>query len=467
MKIFLQRAIDYLLLLSLIVFPFTISVSVISPDDPGHPIIAVNFSLADVLIGLILILWIFKVVYNKEWKEQKILPLPIIIFALAVLISFVNAGSLSEWTKESVQVVEYFVLFYLLLLNNLKTIKYDLILKVLYISVSIVLLMAFIQHSIIDADTYLVKGLFENRNLFGAYLCLSIPFIYIEFINSKKWPVKIWMALLLIVSSWVLVCGSAFLAIIVSLGIISWKLGKKIFVRYAVSILLVIIMYPFLFLTKNVTAMKDFFSIYEQGSISKNYYRRLTMLNVKDKNILFQQKIGNNDLQITTNKYFVTTLPKPKTGDSYKDIDNRKHIKNRYVEMQASLHMFSENMLLGVGAGNFQNNIGTYYNGLPKVNTAEPYQNNSYLIIGSTIGLLGLSSMIWIFLTLLKNLLFRKNEPKDKRETLFRLGLFGAVLSGAIVSFFIYIFSASLMVPLIILLYLSFNQIKPLNSDEL
>ena len=55
-----------------------------------------------------------------------------------------------------------------------------------------------------------------------------------------------------------------------------------------------------------------------------------------------------------------------------------EYIKNRYLEMQAALNIMSENTLIGVGLGNFQNLIGTYYKELPKVNTAEPNQHNGY-----------------------------------------------------------------------------------------
>ena len=48
-----------------------------------------------------------------------------------------KAASLSEWAKESVQITEYFVLFYFLLLNNLKAIKIETIFYFFFISISL------------------------------------------------------------------------------------------------------------------------------------------------------------------------------------------------------------------------------------------------------------------------------------------------------------------------------------------
>lgn len=453
MYVFLQKIIDYGLLAILLIFPFSVNIALISPNDPGHPIIAVNISLADLFIGLLLILWVFKVIVFKEWKQIKIPPLPILIFVGVVLISFVKATSISEWAKEATQMFEYFILFYLLLLNNFKSIKRNDIFYIFFISASILLLMAFIQHTVFDADVYLVRGLFENQIFLGAYLCIAIPLVYAEFIHSKKTPIKIWMATLLIISIWVLVSGSAIVALVLSLGIVSWKYGKKLFLRYAILILTVTIIYPIVLPEKNVTSLGKFFSINEQGSISENYYRRLTMLGDKAKKTLFRQDIAKNFLLITTEQYFEASLPEPQKGERYKDMEDKKHIKNRYLEMQASINLISVHTLLGVGAGNFQQHIGTYYNELLKANTSEPGQHNGYLILAATSGLLGLAALFYLFFNMISGIKY-----KIANKSLSEIGIYGAILALMIENMFVYLFSASLLVPFMFIVYLSLNQ---------
>ncbi len=463
MKTFIQQIIDYGLLATLILFPLSVNIAIISPADPGHPVFAINFSIADFFIGILLILWIIMIVLNKEWGQVKFPPVCILVFAGAVLLSFVKAESLSEWAKESVQIIEYFVLFFLLLLNNFKSIKRKTILYIFYISTSIFLLIAFIQHSFLDADVYLVRGLFENRNILGVYLCMAIPLIYAEFMHSKWFPVRIWMAALMIFSILILVSGSAILAILISLGAISWKFSKKVFLRYLIAIVLLGPAYTVIMPKKNLSSIKEFCSIYEQGSISENYYRRLKLLGGVGKFNLLNKKINDNSLQVTMGKFFESQIPEIQKGEGYKELEGKKQIKNRYLEMQASLNMISKNALLGVGAGNFQGNIGTYYKGIPKVNTAEPGQNNGYLIIASTTGLLGLASVLWMFFSLLKNIQTKNTNSSGKKESLLQLGLSGAILSCMIENFFVYIFSASLMIPFVFIIYLSSDNIKDIN----
>ncbi len=450
-KTLFQRIIDCSLLIVLIVFPFSIGINIISPDDLDHPIIAVNISLADLIIYFLFLLWFFKLLIYKEFKRIHLPPLSLVLLVCITIISFVNATSLINWVKESVKFIEYFLLLYLLFVNNFKSISRRTIFFIIYIFTSIILLVAFVQHTILNAEVYLIRGVFRNRNFLGAYLCMTIPIIYNELLHTSKGFVKIWMALILILTLWILVSGSAIFAILVGLGFVSWKYGKKIFILFLTSALAISLLYPICFLTKNKKAINSFLSIYEQGSINKNYYKRLTMLGDLEKNILVKKIIGKNFLLITSDNYVNAFLPLNQVGDRYKKYDQEKNIKNRYIEMLASLNMMAENTLIGIGAGNFQNHIGSYYFKLPKINTAEPGQNNGYLIIGSTIGFFGLVTVVWLLYEMLNRI--KKKTTND----FIGIGIRGAVLACIIENTFVYLFTSSLLVPFILLVYLSLN----------
>ncbi len=71
----LQKIIDYGLLFTLIIFPLSINISLLSPKDMSHPIIAMNISIADMLIGCILLMFCFKLTLYKEWKQVKMPPI--------------------------------------------------------------------------------------------------------------------------------------------------------------------------------------------------------------------------------------------------------------------------------------------------------------------------------------------------------------------------------------------------------
>ena len=71
-------------------------------------------------------------------------------------------------------------------------------------------------------------------------------------------------------------------------------------------------------------------------------------------------------------------------------------VKKRWLEWQPALNMLGENFVLGVGVGNYQENIGQplYYGFLPNAKKTEAHTNNLYLVIGSTMGFVGLACFV-------------------------------------------------------------------------
>lgn len=69
-------------------------------------------------------------------------------------------------------------------------------------------------------------------------------------------------------------------------------------------------------------------------------------------------------------------------------------IKQRWAEWLAALRMWSEHPFWGVGPGNYQNGIADFYAPLPKLNTAEPDTQNGWLVLGASIGLVGVFALM-------------------------------------------------------------------------
>jgi O-antigen ligase len=447
---------NYGLLSTLLLFPLLINIALIPSSDPAHPLIQINCSLVDVIIAVCLLLWIISRFIYKNLSPIKLPPSPVLFFIAIGGLSFVNAFSMLEWLKGFIQLIEYFFIFYVLLANHLQHIKITTVKNILFISTTILLIVALIQHTLLDGDPYFVRGFFANRNVLGTYLCIVVPLIYTELVYSNKKSQKIWMGTLLLITYLILLSGSALLSLLISLSIISWMFSRKVFVRFFISALLLFSIYPFIMPAKNTTALKEFAGIYEEGSVNENYYRRLVQLDALEKNTLFSKKIDDKSLIISSEDLMSVKLPEIKVGEKYKDMENKRHIKNRYIEMQASLNMLSKNTLLGVGLGNFQNRIGSFYNELPKINTSEINQHNGYLIVASTMGILGLSALLWLFFLVWKQAKERfKSQTKDKN---IFLGLVGCILSCMIECLFSDLFVASLLTPFIFIVYLTFKE---------
>jgi O-antigen ligase len=451
------------LLSTLLLFPLLINIALIPSSDPVHPLIQINFSPVDIIIAVCLLLWIINQLIYKNLPPVKLPPAPVLFFIGIGALSFVNAFSMLEWLKGIIQMIEYFFLFYMLLTTHLQTVKIATIKNMLFISTNILLAVAFIQHTFLAGEPYFVRGFFANRNILGSFLCMVIPLVYIELIYSNRKSQKIWMGALLLTAYFVLLSGSTLLSLFISLLIISWMYSRKVFIRFIISALLLFAIYPFIMPAKNVNALKEFASIYEQGSVNENYYRRLVQLDASGKNTLFSKTFGDKRLEINSDDLMSVKFPEIRPGEKYKDMDNKRHIKNRYIEMQASLNLLSENTLLGVGLGNFQNQIGTFYKELPKINTAEINQHNGYLIVASTMGILGLSALLWLFFLVWKQAKRRFKSP-TKDKYIF-LGLTGSILACMIESLFSDLFVASLLTPFIFIVYLTFKE-SPTNEIE-
>ncbi|MBB6130921.1 O-antigen ligase family protein [Mucilaginibacter lappiensis] len=454
-KALIQKVIDYTLIGVFFLFPLTLNISIASFKDETHPLLAVNFSISDLLIGLLLLIWMLKVIVYKQSHIIKYPPKEILFFVLIGLLSVINATSLSQWLKEFIQIVEYFVIFYLLIINNLASIEVRIIKNCLFIVTTLMLVIAFIQHILFKSDVYFVRGLFLNENVLGTFLSIVSPLIYTQLLGAKNIPTKIWMVGLLVLTCIVLLSGSAMWAILIALLVVSIIYSSKATLTYVAVVLLLGIAYTVIIPDKNKSAIKSFSSIYEQGKISDNYYLRLAMLAGSNKTEIFKKDLGDNKYFMVSSNFSVTQnkLDVPQ-GDLYKEFNNKVAIKNRYLEMQASMIMLSEYTPLGVGLGNFQDKIGMYYTGFPKVNTAEPEQHNEYLLIAATTGIMGLTAFLWIFISSCKN--NWKRYIVNKQEV-FYLGLLGSIISMSLEGFFSSLLSSSLLVPFILIICLSFT----------
>ncbi|MCX7599065.1 MAG: O-antigen ligase family protein [Armatimonadetes bacterium] len=89
-------------------------------------------------------------------------------------------------------------------------------------------------------------------------------------------------------------------------------------------------------------------------------------------------------------------------------------VKKRWLEWYPALAMIADRPLLGVGAGNYQLNIGRaeYWGYLPNAKKTEPNTNNLYLVTGGSLGVPGLASLVAL-LTYHLGLARRRAESGD------------------------------------------------------
>jgi hypothetical protein len=91
----------------------------------------------------------------------------------------------------------------------------------------------------------------------------------------------------------------------------------------------------------------------------------------------------------------------------------------------------------GVGPGNYQIKIGEYYSSLPNEEKMPPDSNNVYLVQAVSIGLLGLSALLWTLGHFAQQAnAARKYLQAHARDAWLPLGVLGSLASWAIVNLF-------------------------------
>jgi hypothetical protein len=77
----------------------------------------------------------------------------------------------------------------------------------------------------------------------------------------------------------------------------------------------------------------------------------------------------------------------------------QQDVKKQFIEWQAAFGWSTPRervFATGVGPGNYQLNIGPYYNSLPNEEKMPPDSNNLYLVQAVSIGVLGLGALLWV-----------------------------------------------------------------------
>ena len=221
MKIFekqlLQKIIDTGLLAITVLMPISLSSALYSIEDPVHPIIAARFSIADVVIAFIFFVWLSKIVVHREYRDLKLPPVPIIAFVIACFLSGINASSMKNWLKELIQYTEYFIVLYLLLVNNTSSQKQvQKMIHLLFTISGLIVLVALYQHFILQGSPYLVRSLFENQHILGIFLSLCLPFMLGYALHSDQRLIKIFLYAIIVISVPVILSAGVMIALIIS-----------------------------------------------------------------------------------------------------------------------------------------------------------------------------------------------------------------------------------------------------------
>ncbi|MBA4387915.1 MAG: hypothetical protein C0404_08030 [Verrucomicrobia bacterium] len=301
----------------------------------------VHVSVVDPLIWITLAIWLAIQIRNGRLKSTCpgiVLPA---LFILAAGISVVHAENRLAWLKEMIQALEYFVAAYLVFagIDDEKFLR-RLVRLWLFIAGAITIAGA-IQYFATPVDDMHVSATFGNRNIFGGYLAMMLPMALATMVWTHRWWLRFLMLSMVMLGFVVNLSGGACIAMVIATGCVAMARSRWIFAIHVVVVLLLVAVALPRLPRQNDEKIWQSISIYD----------------------------GNDD------------------------------VARRYKEWHAAAAMARENALFGVGAGNYQQNLGRYYGTLQiPSHVAEPDSQNLYLVLASSMGIGGVLSFLGILM---------------------------------------------------------------------
>lgn len=317
---------------------------------------------ADIVAVAVAGLWLLWSLFRRQTREWVWAPKHIWALLVVAALSGLGAESLKDAILEIIQIGLYFVAAYMLFVNVLTTDERRRgAVWTLLASTSLVVLYGlyhYVRASLAPAasDPGLLMGVnsvFQSRSAYCGFLCLSLPLFFgLVMWTDRQWE-RFWALAVILIGALTMVAPPLLfvLALILSLTALAWGGGAKAAITAGVAFAFMLATIAFLPLNRQ--AFNEMLNPFEEGPIFK----------------VMQTETGGGG-----------------------PADEPPVLKKRWIEWMPALNMMAQNFMLGVGAGNYQANIGMpqYYGFLPNVKKSEPDTNNLYLVIGGSMGFAGL-----------------------------------------------------------------------------
>lgn len=310
---------------------------------------------ADVFAVAVFGLWALAVLLRRRVGEIPRPPVAIWALIVVAVLSALGATSLKSAAVEIAQLVLYFVAVWMLFADVLRG-PHRLVIaaKALALATTVAVLIALGQYIVAD-DPMLVRGTFANRNVYGGFLTMVLPLLYGLAIWTRDGAHRAWFLVIIVLGALTMLAGLQF-----------WCLALVLLV---------------------VSALKSLRTLGYYLLCASVFLALALMVLPRNRMALFTE-VTDPIERGEVHKLVVGPGEEPPVL-----------IKKRWLEWQPALTMITDNALLGVGAGNYQKHIGEgqYYGMLPNAKKTEPDTNNLYLVIGGSMGFVGLAAfMAWL-----------------------------------------------------------------------
>ena len=290
-------------------------------------------SPADLALAITAGIWLLDIAVTRDWRRLFALPpWPSLLFIALVFASAVTAPDKVAAFKDLIQYTEYFfvghMLFAAFLRDDAGALRRTFF--ALACVTAVILGLALIQYFSSTTDVLKVRGSFGNRNVLGGYLALAMPLLFSALLGVRPLWGKLLLTALLIAGLTVNLSGAAYFSVAGVIVCIAASRGPRLFIPVAVALL----------------AWQVFVLPHLPRENDLVHFHSLAL---------------------------------------YSDSGNAER---RYPDWQAAYSMALTHPWLGVGVGNYQKNVGQYYDNIPRqTGPAEPDIQNLYLVLAASSGL--------------------------------------------------------------------------------
>ncbi|KPL02008.1 MAG: hypothetical protein AMK75_03330 [Planctomycetes bacterium SM23_65] len=364
---------------------------------------APRLTLADILIWLAGALLFLRILLRREFRLLRgVRPAAVLLVALTIASMLFAQNKLSA-IADVIQYLEYFIVCYLVLVIVLGTRGRLEKFTWLWLALGLYVVLAGLVHYVKTGRAAVdVSSTFLNRNILSGYLAMTLPFAWGMILHYDYLSARLAWLVLIAVGLVVVLAGGPWIAAVIGILVVSVIRSRKL-LPVVLLALLILVVGAFPLLPRNNTAVlaKSIYPFHEE---------------LKTENPL--DRVNPRYIEWQAAAKFLTPGYHRELG-----ISRATHLRQ---------------LLLGVGIGNYQLNVGRFYGYLPNPNenTVEPDTHNVYLVLAVSVGIPAMLAFLWLVGSFLRRAALGYARTDDPFLRGLLLGCTGALTSILITNIF-------------------------------
>ncbi len=368
----------------------------------------VNVTPGDALLVVVFLLWAGSAIAKPRFAEIRWPFAAVFVFLALMLAATLLSGHPKSGLRESLQLGAYFIGGWLVFANCIDSRERLKVAADLFTAVvGVIVVIALFQYrASAGGNVFAVGGTFENRNTLGAFLAVSLPFVFALALHEQRLWQRFAMMLTVALGASVVLSGGALLAIAAGLLFVAALKSHKAFIGALAAVALA------------VTVVAGQMPARHTDTVIRSVQPYVTA------NFLDRRKPARIETPVVAARY------------------KRWHAATRLIWRNC------EAPFLGVGPGRFNEEVSGEYGLVDKpsgdtddvaafnIGAAEPDTFNMYLVTCAESGPLALIALLWAGLLLLGRNIREMGLSRDDFGKALALGAAGAVVSAAICGVF-------------------------------